>query len=357
MTEKQMDIRTAAESAPVEFTPEQLIQFTQLFAIMRQLYELDPWATSGENDLFEIVHPNYKEPVICAVFTNNKEYRTLHVYADNMEFASYFRYQSLLDEEKRANVFRLNGLLQCINCRFSERKSLGDTETALLDAVHFEAKGKYAWPSFVRFRGELAPCAISVSDVQLLLDVLPQYIEAYKMCRQGILKPDFAANDLVLRSKKEGVWATRVRRHPEFDVPLVHFKPGEPTEETAKVLQKLREEAASSYVMEADAVRFYDWTQRTKDGENICSRLVLTANQTTGKPLNAYPLHADDKTGQGLVETVFACIDQYGKPEKLSVHDMWTEALLHDFCESVGVSLVVEGTPTIDASLLEREKR
>jgi hypothetical protein len=332
-------------------------QIGELFGLMDALNAVNPWGICDAGNLFEIKGPGCAESVYVTPFMNTQKVRVLHVYSGLAELSSFFRLQTLLDEGGKTSVFRVSGLQQSIGCVLSDRRLIAAEDSALFTALHYETKEKYAWPSFKRFRAELNSRGISADDAKVLLDTLPQYIEACKMVRQGIVSPEFDNGDIVFRQFKNNVWQTRVRRNPHLDIPILSFRFNDGKSETMDMLQKLKKTAPSPYTMETDIIRFNDFSEKNKNGDGVCKRLVLTANQTDGKLQNSIFVKPDNNANEELLDLLVYCMSKYGKPERLAVHDGYIGSIVRDLCKRIDITLTETGVPTIDKNLLGEDKK
>jgi hypothetical protein len=195
------------------------------------------------------------------------------------------------------------------------------------------------------------PGALHFADAELLLSVLPQVMEAAKsIIADGLTLTD-NQQEIFWHEKKGDQCSTTIRK--PFELPNMQKTARVDTAvdtETGKPLfaEILSRDYDVSGCIEMDILYFPTPAGKTKDGDEICMRMLMVADSDSGLILDAKPLDADTDSDEAMLNRLIGLILGSERiPETLRVFDDKYAMLFGSVCDELGIELETGDLPAI----------
>lgn len=321
-------------------------EWKKLYEIAKEIQELKPWKKLWDTDLCMFIDKDTKKEYYFCTMGHNKAFKGVSIYTKE-QFVSYYH----LAKNPIMTSLGIN-YQNCINCAFLPKEEMLPCNLKLLTKLDISFDKE--WIGFEFFEKGYEPYSLTMDQVEMLLNVLPHYIELVKEYMKKNIKASFLDSLIYTRSfnEEKGEYQNQVKELEPLVVnkEIVSYK--DFLSKEIKNLQKRNDMTLEIEFLNHLPVLIED--MREKIGRSRYPLLKMVAEQTTGLILY---MQLDDKIKYSkeaeyvksfLLELVNLLKD-IGIPQKILVRDEESYSWLLEFCQLLPCSLEIsEKLPVID---------
>ncbi len=308
-------------------------QWKALYEVASVIKIIKPWESLWDMDLITIQPRNINEPVFVSAMGRIGECFGIGVYPGYDSINSLFDLADANMEEMVANPMYYQN---CLMCYYGSRDELSPKEREIIKSLGLKFRGENNWIYFRKMREGFYPWFLDAEDVVFMTEVLQNAAMVYKYILSGEVKVDFNNDETLLRtfSEERNEWINYAAPLPDIPVMTFEFT----NQDTLDQIQSLKKTAA---VIELDQAYLPIPVQDKKDDTPFFPQFIAVVDHKSGKCL----LHNSNEQSNDVQDEIFDVLLDYiirnGRPATIYVRNSRVENIVKDFCEKVGIRLVV----------------
>ncbi|MCL2415582.1 MAG: hypothetical protein FWD01_02110 [Defluviitaleaceae bacterium] len=321
-----------------------LKQWGILYEMSRAIRKLAPWNHMGKMDIISIMLPDYKEPVYCSVnglAKNEAISISFHLGYDAFETFRFFN--ATVNDEMH---FLMALEQDCLICFFGEEKELERKDIEIIESIELLYKIEKSENDTIYFR-TLKPghplWYIDFEQADLLIDAMKNFIAAFTELSDRKIKADFDKGEIIARYylSQKSEWINAVSQLPPLHQKKGHLAIDNELLNAFKNIKKLEDTH-----LELETAYLPVPIQGDRDLKPILPRFVLMANRANMMLLAHHFIEKEDSVEECMIDMLFQYVQKMGIPSHIYVRDHRTAYYVGDFCEKLGIALVMsKGMP------------
>lgn len=299
----------------------------------------EPWEYLRDTDLIIIQYPETGERAYCSIMGARGEHFAMAVYIGDQGF---IKFDQLASGEGNIPDHQLLHAQDCLMVSFEEPKELDPANYEHMQSLGLGYKGSKLWPEIKKFEPGYHPwLELNKSEIKWLTLALEQVPKAVKDLKKGIIKEKYSIGLFAgrLKENKNSDWKTVHMRLPDTDE--LGKEKREIIIEDELIVRRLKNKAVKQAAIQLDVLYAPVPVQESEKQRPIYPRLLLMTDAKTGQVIHQdmYESKKDDP------ESVLGNLEDLcktNKPERIEIRTDSIEWIVKDFCNKVGIELVVK---------------
>jgi len=313
-----------------------LDKWRELYELADEIKHLAPWKVLWDTDLFIISLPQYPEPFYCSTMGKIGECMAIGVYPGSEGINSYVR---MVDALKADPPF-ITGLAQvCTLCYFGDRQEISEQDREVYKALNLKFRGSNEWIYFRSMEPGYFPWYLNAAQVDQMVAVFRQYIEAYQYWLT-LPKQDDADTDVIIKryySDEKAQWVNTAE-----SVYPIEYMLSRVTITDDLFASRLKKQKVIQQSIEYDCVYMPFQVREKKSDRPIMPWILLMADRKSGIVLNQHMGSPQDSIANAVLGMLAEYINKNGRPSDIYIRDDWMANYTEDFCKKVGIKLHVK---------------
>jgi hypothetical protein len=323
-----------------------------LHTLAGEIKKAAPWKDLWDMDTICIKFASKKEPIYCSIMGRQGTCYAVALF-DGDVAASTLSRMAYFDMEDSYR-FRGYGMQDAVSVYWGNRDELSDEERREIKELGFSYRGENNWVYFKRLKPGCMPGPIHAEHAQVLLDTLPQVLEAYKdyifLSKGRELNEE--KGEAIWREEVGGKWLTKIIH--DFELPElvanVSFRDVKDTQTGLSLLSELKSpDFEEEGELEIDILPMPASCGLDNEGYDIIMRNLMVVEAESGFIIDTKFLDIKDDSTSALTNELIAIIlGSKKRPSVIHVFDDWVAAYIEDFCEKLDIEIDSSGVPFID---------
>jgi len=296
-----------------------------------------PWEYLDEYEFVTIELPGRKEAAYCAVVDFMESANTISVFETP---EALFDLIYLLESDG-VPWHQESRYENCIDVIFADREELEPADRDMIKELGLKYRGKRSWTMFRSFEKGFCVSSLNLKEAERLALVLEQLGLAISDMRDRDIEVDFEMDGTLLRrfSKKGQAWETIPAQLTVKDKQVLTFKMiDEITLRQLKKAKKLRS------TLQIDVMHHVFGLGDYEKGKQRRERFAM-AIEEGDVPEKFLTVRMDplDEEIPAILDLLISFIQVKGRPMEIMVRDDIIRMAIGEFCEEIGIKLIVSG--------------